>query len=176
MVLRFFILCQWNDLESHSEDAFLVVVADDLEGTHFGSVLYVLADAEAFIIVTYMNHTDCVGGSFGQTFHVETSHSFLLGDELHGHRQVLAEGFVHYLFYFLDLSFVWTFRQGKIKLAIDDLSKDHTIVIVAHRLSTIKNVDKIFFLDEGEIIDSGTFEHLFETNEKFKNMFLAENI
>ena len=111
-----FILCQWDDLESHSEDAFLVVVADDFEGTHFGSVLYVLADAEAFIIVTYMNHTDCVGGSFGQTFHVETSHSFLLGDELHGHRQVLAEGFVHYLFYFLDLCFAGTFRQGEVKL------------------------------------------------------------
>ena len=51
-----------------------------------------------------------------------------------------------------------------------------TIVIVAHRLSTIKNVDKIYFLDEGEIIDSGTFEELFDKNEKFRRMFLAEDI
>ena len=68
------------------------------------------------------------------------------------------------------------FAQENIKRSIDNLKGKSTIVIVAHRLSTIKNVDKIFFLDEGEIIDSGTFEHLFETNEKFKNMFLAENI
>ena len=68
------------------------------------------------------------------------------------------------------------FAQENIKRSIDNLKGKSTIVIVAHRLSTIKNVDRIFFLDEGKIIDSGTFEHLFETNEKFKNMFLAENI
>ena len=58
----------------------------------------------------------------------------------------------------------------------DNLKGKSTIVIVAHRLSTIKNVDKIFFLDEGKIVDSGTFDKLFKKNEKFKNMFLAENI
>ncbi|MBR2467917.1 MAG: ABC transporter ATP-binding protein [Clostridia bacterium] len=68
------------------------------------------------------------------------------------------------------------FAQENIKRSIDGLKGKSTVVIVAHRLSTIKNVDKIFFLDEGKIIDSGTFDYLFENNEKFKNMFLAENI
>lgn len=68
------------------------------------------------------------------------------------------------------------FAQGEIKQSIDKLKGESTVVIVAHRLSTIKDVDKIFFLDNGEIIDTGTFEELFERNEKFKNMFLAENI
>lgn len=68
------------------------------------------------------------------------------------------------------------FAQENIKRSIDGLKGKSTVVIVAHRLSTIKNVDKIFFLDEGKIIDSGTFEYLFENNQKFKNMFLAENI
>ena len=68
------------------------------------------------------------------------------------------------------------FAQEHIKNAIDALKGTSTIVIVAHRLSTIKNVDKIFFLDEGKIIDSGTFDQLFENNEKFHNMFLAENV
>ena len=67
-------------------------------------------------------------------------------------------------------------NQNKIKLAIDNLVENHTIVIVAHRLSTIRNVDKIFFLDEGKIVDIGTFDYLFENNIKFKNMFYAENI
>ena len=117
MVFRFFILYQWDYLESHPEDTFLVVMADDFEGAYFGSVLYVLTDAEAFIIVAYMNNANRVRGSFGQALHVEASHSFLLGDELHGHWQVLAEGFVHDFFYFLDLCFIRTFCQGEVKLA-----------------------------------------------------------
>lgn len=68
------------------------------------------------------------------------------------------------------------FAQEEIKKSIDNLKGKSTIVIVAHRLSTIKNVDKIFFLDNGEIVDSGTFDELFNRNEKFKSMFLAENI
>ena len=68
------------------------------------------------------------------------------------------------------------FAQENIKRSIDNLKGKSTIVIVAHRLSTIKNVDKIFFLDEGKIVDSGTFDKWFKKNEKFKNMFLAENI
>lgn len=68
------------------------------------------------------------------------------------------------------------FAQEEVKKSIDGLKGKSTIVIVAHRLSTIKNVDKIFFLDSGKIVDSGTFDELFERNEKFKAMFLAENI
>lgn len=68
------------------------------------------------------------------------------------------------------------FAQEEVKKSIENLKGKSTIVIVAHRLSTIKNADKIFFLDSGQIVDSGTFEQLFERNEKFKAMFLAENI
>ncbi|MBQ3502417.1 MAG: ABC transporter ATP-binding protein [Clostridia bacterium] len=68
------------------------------------------------------------------------------------------------------------FAQEEVKKSIDNLKGKSTIVIVAHRLSTIKNANKIFFLDSGEIVDSGTFEELFERNDKFRAMFLAENI
>lgn len=68
------------------------------------------------------------------------------------------------------------FAQNEVKKSIDELKGKSTIVIVAHRLSTIKDADIIFFLDEGKIVDKGTFEDLFSTNIKFKNMFLAENI
>lgn len=68
------------------------------------------------------------------------------------------------------------FAQEEIKHSIDSLKGKSTIVIVAHRLSTIKNVDKIFFLENGRIEDIGTFDELFENNIKFKNMFYAENI
>ena len=68
------------------------------------------------------------------------------------------------------------FAQEEIKQSIDALKGKSTIVIVAHRLSTIKNVDHIFFLDNGKIEDEGTFDQLFRNNPKFKSMFLAENI
>ena len=68
------------------------------------------------------------------------------------------------------------FAQEEVKKSIDGLKGRSTIVIVAHRLSTIKDSDIIFFLDEGKIIDQGTFDELFANNEKFKSMFLAENV
>lgn len=68
------------------------------------------------------------------------------------------------------------FAQEEVKKSIDNLKGKSTIVIVAHRLSTIKNVDTIFFLDGGKVVDQGTFDELFKRNEKFKAMFLAENI
>ena len=64
--------------------------------------------------------------------------------------------------------------QKEVKKSIDGLKGKSTIVIVAHRLSTIKDVDVIFFLDEGKIIYQGSFAELYKNNEEFKKMFLAE--
>ena len=66
--------------------------------------------------------------------------------------------------------------QNQVKKSINNIKGKSTIVIVAHRLSTIKNVDKIFFLEQGEIVDQGTFNELYKRNKKFKTIFLAENI
>jgi len=68
------------------------------------------------------------------------------------------------------------FAHDEVKKSIDSLKGESTIVIVAHRLSTIKNVDHIFFLDDGKICDEGSFDKLFKTNKEFKEMFLTENI
>lgn len=68
------------------------------------------------------------------------------------------------------------FAQAEIKESIDNLSGENTVVIVAHRLSTIKNADEIFFLEDGKIVGSGTFEKLYKTNKEFKNMFQTENV
>lgn len=68
------------------------------------------------------------------------------------------------------------FAQAEIKESIDSLSGDNTVVIVAHRLSTIKNADEIFFLEDGKIVASGTFEKLYKTNKEFKSMFKTENV
>lgn len=66
--------------------------------------------------------------------------------------------------------------QNTIKESIDRIKGKSTIIIVAHRLSTIKNVDKIFFMDDGKIVDTGTFAELNKTNKTFKTMYNAESI
>ena len=52
--------------------------------------------------------------------------------------------------------------------AVHKLRKNITIIIIAHRLSTVRNCDNILFLERGEIKDQGTFEKLIEINEKFR--------
>jgi ABC-type multidrug transport system fused ATPase/permease subunit len=51
--------------------------------------------------------------------------------------------------------------------AVNNLSKSITIIIIAHRLSTLKKCDNIFLLEKGEIKDQGTFEELIKINENF---------
>jgi len=54
--------------------------------------------------------------------------------------------------------------------AIDNLSHKKTIIMIAHRLSTVKECDIIHFMSNGKIIDSGTYQQLIEGNEEFKRM------
>ena len=42
--------------------------------------------------------------------------------------------------------------------AVNNLSKDLTIIIVAHRLNTVKNCDKILLFEKGQLKNEGTFE------------------
>ena len=52
--------------------------------------------------------------------------------------------------------------------AIDNLDKEITIILIAHRLSTVKKCDKIFLLDKGELKAQGTFDELIRTSNNFR--------
>ena len=56
-------------------------------------------------------------------------------------------------------------NEKKILNAIDDLHGEITILIIAHRLSTIKNADYIYLIDEGQILESGTWDELLKKEE-----------
>jgi subfamily B ATP-binding cassette protein MsbA len=58
-----------------------------------------------------------------------------------------------------------------INAAIDELRKDRTILVVAHRLSTILHADRIFVLEEGRIVESGPLETLLERNGRFRQLY-----
>jgi ABC-type bacteriocin/lantibiotic exporter with double-glycine peptidase domain len=51
---------------------------------------------------------------------------------------------------------------------VNNLNKDITIIIVAHRLSTVKKCDQIYFLKNGQLENQGTFEELIKVNEDFR--------
>jgi ABC-type multidrug transport system fused ATPase/permease subunit len=52
--------------------------------------------------------------------------------------------------------------------SVNNLSKDITIILIAHRLSTVKKCDNIFLLENGELKNNGTFEELININENFR--------
>ena len=61
--------------------------------------------------------------------------------------------------------------ESKIQKAINHLTKDKTSLIIAHRLSTILNSDKIFVLDQGQIVDEGNHEDLIKKSIIYKNFY-----
>lgn len=65
--------------------------------------------------------------------------------------------------------------QDYIKKTIDNLVKDHTIVIVAHRLSTIVDADVINVIDKGKLESTGTHEELLKKSKVYKNLYSNEN-
>lgn len=68
------------------------------------------------------------------------------------------------------------FSQAKIQNSIDELKGKKTIILVAHRLTTIKNADIVFYISNGKVVAQGSFNELFNNNEEFRNLFYAENL
>ena len=56
--------------------------------------------------------------------------------------------------------------------SINEFRKDNNMgmIVVAHRLSTVKNCDKIFVIDSGKIVESGTHQELVDLNGKYKEL------
>ena len=54
--------------------------------------------------------------------------------------------------------------------AIYNFTGKKTLIIIAHRLKTVQKCDEIFMMEDGRIIDSGTYQYLLQNNEKFKKM------
>ncbi len=58
--------------------------------------------------------------------------------------------------------------------ALSNIGQDTTIIIVAHRLSTVRKCDIIYFLDQGKLKGCGTFDELLKTNKQFREMALVK--
>ena len=60
--------------------------------------------------------------------------------------------------------------EHKITQTINRISKEITVIIVAHRLSTVRNVDQLVYLSQGRIANKGTFKEVQAANEEFANL------
>lgn len=61
--------------------------------------------------------------------------------------------------------------QDEIQTAIKSISKNFTIITIAHRLSTIINSNKIYLLEEGNIIACGTHKELLKSNTYYRELY-----
>lgn len=64
--------------------------------------------------------------------------------------------------------------QNSISEAIHNMKNEYTILIIAHRLSTVINSDRILYIEDGKVKDSGTHEELLKKNKEYKNLYNLE--
>ena len=67
-------------------------------------------------------------------------------------------------------------NEDKLQIAMEELTKNKTVIIIAHRLKTIKNADQILVLDNGKIVQRGTHEELIKIDGIYKNFVEARQM
>ena len=63
--------------------------------------------------------------------------------------------------------------EARVKEAIDTVSQNRTTIIIAHRLSTVRNADIVLFMDHGHIVEQGSFDELAEKGGRFTALLKA---
>lgn len=65
-------------------------------------------------------------------------------------------------------------NEDKLKEAIESLTKNKTVIMIAHRLKTIRNADQILVLKDGEIVERGSYEELIKNNGLYSDLINAK--
>ncbi|SIR40712.1 ATP-binding cassette, subfamily B [Rhizobium sp. RU20A] len=66
--------------------------------------------------------------------------------------------------------------EDRVKTAIDNLRRDRTTFIIAHRLSTVREADLVIFMDRGQVVEMGGFHELSHSNGRFAALLRASGI
>lgn len=62
-------------------------------------------------------------------------------------------------------------NEARVQAAFEELSKGRTLIMIAHRLSTVMNADRIFVMDDGQCVESGNHDELINKNGLYRRMF-----
>ena len=65
-------------------------------------------------------------------------------------------------------------NEQELLKAVRELTRDKTILMIAHRLSTVRDADQIIVMDGGEISGIGTSEELLRTNEIYREVYESQ--
>lgn len=72
------------------------------------------------------------------------------------------------------ISYLDSETEEKVKGAIDYVTKDKTTIVIAHRLSTLKNIDEIWVLNKGRIVERGKFNELLRKKGEFFKYYISQ--
>ena len=64
-----------------------------------------------------------------------------------------------------------TESEKKVQKAIESLMKDRTALVIAHRLSTVQNADKIIVIEKGIVVENGSHSELYEKNGLYRRLY-----
>jgi subfamily B ATP-binding cassette protein MsbA len=69
-----------------------------------------------------------------------------------------------------------TESESQVQKAIKNLIENKTTIIIAHRLSTVKNVNKIFVIENGTVIEQGSHNELINDSVVYKKLYNQQNL
>ncbi|MFV8224399.1 ABC transporter ATP-binding protein [Christiangramia aquimixticola] len=60
--------------------------------------------------------------------------------------------------------------------SIESIKGDYTVILIAHRIATLKNADKVYVVDKGELVDSGNYQELMNNSEYFRKLVSLQQL
>jgi ABC-type multidrug transport system fused ATPase/permease subunit len=65
--------------------------------------------------------------------------------------------------------------EAAVQKAIDEIARDHTVIIIAHRLSTVVNADRLIVLGDGRVLEEGTHRELMEKKGAYWELYQTQS-